>query len=123
MAWCVILRPLTVVGRISTARTQRGSVMPDGVTRLSQASCDTAGMVNSSDLMIRSGSFWPNTAAKFHPWPSGHTFGAGMSFGLPCGAPASTHFRIVSICLSSSERSFLKLCTPTLLSMFHGGIW
>ena len=38
-----------------------------------------------------------------------------MSFGLPCGAPASTHFRMVSICLSLSERSFLKLCTPTRL--------
>ena len=31
----------SVSGRISIARTQRGSVMPDGVTRLSQASCET----------------------------------------------------------------------------------
>ena len=49
------------------ARTQRGSVMPDGVTRLSQTSCDTLGIVKSYDLMIRSGSFWPNGAAKFQP--------------------------------------------------------
>ena len=31
----------------SIARTQRGSVMPVGCTRLSHASCDTAGIVNS----------------------------------------------------------------------------
>ena len=67
MAWWVILRPLTVVGRISMARTQRGSVMPEGVTRLSHASCDCAGMVKACDLTIRSGSFWPNSGAKFQP--------------------------------------------------------
>ena len=84
-----------VSGRISIARTQRGSVMPDGVTRLSHTSCDTLGIVKSYDLMIRSGSFWPNCAAKFQPWPSGQSFSAGMSFGSPCGAPASTQ-RVIS---------------------------
>ena len=58
----MILRPFIVSGRISIARTQRGSVMPDGVMRLSHASCDTAGIVKSYDLMIRSGSFCPNAA-------------------------------------------------------------
>ena len=38
MAWCVILRPLTVPGRISMARTQRGSVRPDSTTGFHQVS-------------------------------------------------------------------------------------
>ncbi|OLE79114.1 MAG: hypothetical protein AUF76_17540 [Acidobacteria bacterium 13_1_20CM_2_65_9] len=63
----MILRPFIVSGRISIARTHRGSVIPDGVTRLSQMSCETAGIVKSYDLMIRSGSFCPNAAAKFQP--------------------------------------------------------
>ena len=64
------MRDLAALDRrrpISIARTQRGSVRPDGVTRLSQASCDSAGIVNGCDLMIMSGSFCPNSAAKFQP--------------------------------------------------------
>ena len=45
-----------------------------------------------------------------------------MSFGSPCGAPASTHFTIVSSCSSVSERSFLNFWMPTLRSICHGGI-
>src|SRR5262245_5677870 len=112
------------MGRISIARTHRGSVMPEGVTRLSHASCDCAGIVKGYDLMIMSGSFCPNMAAKFHPWSSGQDFGAGIAFGSPCGAPASTHLTIVSISLSEIERSFLNFWTPTVLSMSHGGmVW
>jgi hypothetical protein len=50
-------------------------------------------------------------------------FGAGMSFGLPCGAPWSTQFTIVSICWSVSDMSFLNFWTPTPWSICHGGIW
>src|SRR5262247_1526254 len=45
-----------------------------------------------------------------------------MSAGLPSGAPASTHLTIVSTSRSLSDRSLLKCCTPTFLSMNHGGI-
>src|SRR2546422_11449751 len=38
-------------------------------------------------------------------------------------APASTHFKMVSICASDSERSFLNFWMPTVLSICHGGIW
>src|SRR6185436_14248428 len=57
------------------------------------------------------------------PDSSFQTFGAGMSFGSPFGAPAATHARIVSICSSLSDRSFLNFWMPTVLSMCHGGIW
>src|SRR6185295_1486018 len=122
IAWCVILRPLIVSGRISIARTQRGSVIPDGVMRLSQTSCETAGIVKSYDLMMRSGSFWPNCAAKFQPWPSGHCLATGMSFGSPCGAPASTQRTMVATWSSVSDRSFLNFWMPTVRSICHGGI-
>src|SRR2546422_1679242 len=63
--WCVTLRPFTVAGWISMARTQRGSVTPVGTTGLYHASSATAGTVQSGDLMTRSGGP-PNTSAKFH---------------------------------------------------------
>src|SRR5262245_35639360 len=46
-----------------------------------------------------------------------------MSLGSPFGAPASTHFTMVSICPSVSERSFLYFWIPTDLSRCQGGIW
>src|SRR3954464_2587141 len=46
-----------------------------------------------------------------------------MSFGSPCGAPASTHLTMVSSCSSLSERSFLNFWMPTVRSICHGGIW
>jgi hypothetical protein len=46
----------------------------------------------------------------------------GISFGSPFGAPASTHFTIVSISLSLSERSFSNSWMPIVLSMCQGGI-
>ena len=45
-----------------------------------------------------------------------------MSCTSPCGAPASIHFTTVANCSSLSERSLRNFCTPTDLSMLHGGI-
>ena len=53
---------------------------------------------------------------------SSNSRGFGMSAALPIGAPASTHFAIVSISSSRSDGSFLKLWMPTCGSMPHGGI-
>src|SRR6185436_2366983 len=47
---------------------------------------------------------------------------AGMSLGLPCGAPASAHFEIVAISSSVSDGSFLYFWMPMVLSRNHGGI-
>src|SRR5436190_19038051 len=95
-----------VDGRISMPRTQRGSLRPVGTVGLHQTSCPTAGIVYGGDLMIKSGG--PNFAASCHLLSSGHCFGDGMSFGSPFGAPVSTHRRIVAICSSVSDRSFLN---------------
>ena len=73
-------------------------------------------------MLDMSGSFWPNIFAKFQPCSLGHTFAGGASFGSPFGAPASTHFTMVSISLSESERSFSNSVMPTVLSMCQGGI-
>src|SRR6185369_6965093 len=98
------------------------SVMPVATTGFHQVSLAPAFWVHAVDRMIMSGSVWPYIFAKFQPCSLGHCFAAGMSFGSPFGAPASTHFRIVSICLSDSERSFSNSVMPTVLSMCHGGI-
>src|SRR5476651_511956 len=45
-----------------------------------------------------------------------------MSFGSPCGAPASTHRVMSSTWSSVSERSFLNFWIPTVRSICHGGI-
>ena len=45
MAWCVIRRPSVEPGRISMARTQRGSVSPVSATGFHQASFASAGIV------------------------------------------------------------------------------
>src|SRR6185295_5754891 len=60
--------------------------------------------------------------AAFHSLSVTCGLGGGMSFGSPCGDPASTHRTIVSTCSSLSDMSFLNFCTPTLRSMCHGGI-
>src|SRR5687767_7749460 len=57
-----------------------------------------------------------------HVSASANWRGGGMSAGFPCGAPASTHFMMVEMSASVSERSLLKCCTPMFLSMNHGGI-
>src|SRR5215475_13799245 len=113
-------RPLIVAGRISIARTQRGSVRPVATDGRHHASCAWAGIVYSGALITRSGC--PYLDAKFHLASSLHVFGAGMSFGSPCGEPADTHAMIVSICSSLSERSFLNFWMPIVLSMCQGGI-
>ncbi len=114
-------RPFFVAGRISIARTQRGSVTPVSTIGLYHASCACAGMCHAGDLMTRSG--WPKVPANSHESPLGHFIGGGISFRLPAGAPASTHSRIVSICASDSDASFSKCWMPTVLSRCHGGIW
>ncbi len=48
--------------------------------------------------------------------------GAGMSAGLPAGAPWSTHLVMIAISASVSEGSSLNLVMPTWRSMYHGGI-
>ena len=121
MAWWTILRPFRLPGRISMARTQRGSSRSIGVTRLSHASCDTAGIVNESDFTTRSGSL-PSTFEKFQVCSVGHLMASGMCFGSPCGAPASTHFTMVSSSWFVSESSFLNLVMPTVRSIWNGGI-
>ena len=103
------------------ARTQRGSVRPVSVTGFHQASFASAGMVYGSDLTTRSGGP-PNRSAKYHFDASGHSTGAGMSSGLPRGAPPSTHRTIVSSSASVSDLSFLKSVIPTVRSMCQGGI-
>src|SRR5262245_26720050 len=103
------------------ARTHLGSVMPVGEIGRHQASWATAGIVYGADLITRSG--WPYLAAKAHLLSSGHCFGDGMSFGSPLGAPAATQRRIVDICSSLNERSFLNFWMPMVLSICHGGIW
>src|SRR6516162_129809 len=107
-------------GRISIARTQRGSVRPVGTDGRHHASCATAGIVYSGDLMIRSGG--PYLAASVQPVSSFQTLGFGISFGSPFGAPAATHAMMVSICSSLKDRSFLNCWMPMVLSMCHGGI-
>src|SRR5829696_3393202 len=99
-------RPLTVLGRISRARTHRGSVRLVSTTGFHHASLAPAFCVHGIDLMIMSGSLLPNVLSKFQPCSLGHTFAGGMSFGSPFGAPASTHLVISSISVSDSDRSF-----------------
>src|SRR5207247_3596846 len=88
-AWLVTLRPFTLAGRISIARTHRGSVSPVSTTGLYHWSSATVGTVQSGDLMIKSGG--PYRLAKFHLDSSGHCLGGGISFASPFGAPESTH--------------------------------
>src|SRR5204862_7527409 len=95
-AWCVILRPLTVDGRISMPRTQRGSVRPVGTVGLHHTSCATAGIVYGGDLMIRSGG--PYLSASCHLLSSGHCLGGGMSLGSSYGAPAPNNRCYVAFC-------------------------
>src|SRR5262245_58364870 len=45
-----------------------------------------------------------------------------MSAGFPRSAPPSTQREIVAISSSLSEGSLLNLRTPTVRSMYHGGI-
>ena len=80
-----------VAGRISIARTQRGSVRPVCDDRRHHVSCAPGLLRPRRGLDDEIGLFWPNWSAKFQPWSSGHFTAAGMSFGSPFGAPASIH--------------------------------
>src|SRR5215469_14127276 len=79
-------------------------------------------MVNSDDLMTRSGRRKPSRT-PFHSLSVMSGLGGGISFGLPSGAPSSTQRTMEVICTSLSDMSFLNFCTPTLGSMCQGGIW
>ena len=57
-----------------------------------------------------------------HSFASAHSFGGGMSAGLPRGAPASAQAPMVAISSSVSEMSSLKYWTPIFFSMNQGGI-
>ena len=63
----------------------------------------------TSGSMVQAPNSWNSTAA-------------GASSGLPRGAPFCTQLLTVRISSSLSDLSSLKLCTPTLGSMCHGGI-
>src|SRR3954451_2246332 len=117
----MILRDFRFVGRISTIFTQRGSF--NGMSDIGryQTSWCSAGIVYSEDLTVRSGGPKPSRS-PFQPLSVTSGGGVGMSFGSPCGAPASTHRTMVSTCSSLSDMSFLKCWTPTVRSMCHGGI-
>src|SRR5689334_23012054 len=118
----MILRDLRFVGRISTSFTQRDSVSGMSDIGRYQTSWCCAGIVYSDDFTTRSGGPKPSRTA-FHSLSVTSGLAGGRSFGSPCGAPASTQRTIVSICSSLSDMSFLNFCTPTVLSMCHGGIW
>ena len=63
-----------------------------------------------------------NCSAKFHLDSSGQSTAAGMSSGLPRGAPPPTQRTMVSSCSSVRDRLYLKSWMPTVLSMCQGGI-
>ena len=71
-----------------------------------------AGTRNSGPRTIRSGLICQPSGAQ--------SIGAGASLASPCGAPASTHFVIVSICVCESDRSLAHV--PCAGSANHGGI-
>ena len=110
-----------LVGRISTIFTQRGSVSGMSVIGRYHTSWPTAGIVYSDDLTTRSGAPKPSVT-PCHSLFVTSALAGGMSFGSPCGAPASTQRTMVSICESLSDMSFLNVVTPTDGSICQGGI-
>src|SRR5215213_7443144 len=94
----------------------RSSSMGMSVRRSPNRSGPAAGTLYFGKLMTRSGS--PICHACVF-WNSGI---AGMSAGLPRGAPASTQAAILAICSSLSDGSSLKSWMPMVLSTCHGGI-
>ena len=113
-------RPSRPEGLVSTARIQRGSVSGTSTIGRKNVSCATAGIVNGSERMTRSGG--PSSASSRNRSPSGHSRGGGRSAGSPGGAPASTQRTMVSISASLSEASLRNCWMPTVLSRNHGGI-
>src|SRR5262249_22262496 len=57
-----------------------------------------------------------------HRPESSHVRGAGMSAGLPRGAPESAHLAIVAISRSLSDGSLWNFWMPMFLSTYHGGM-
>ena len=107
----------SVTSLISTEATYRSSVSPVGVIPIDpHQSGATAGTSTLGEEMINSG------LPSRHAFASVNVSGAGMSAGLPRGAPPSTHLAIFAISSAPSDVSSLKCWMPTVLSMYHGGI-
>ncbi len=108
------MRAFRLVGRISTILTQRGSVIGMlSVIGRYHTSWPDAGILYSELRITRSGGPKPS-CTPFHSLSAAIFFAGGRSFASPCGAPASTHATMVSICFCDSDMSFLNFCTPTL---------
>src|SRR5204863_6019940 len=104
------------MGRVSMAVTYMSSLNPGSTTTSTNSSGPRAlSMYGFGILTTTVG--WMCHASRSPNWRGG-----GMSAGLPCGAPWSTHLTIVSISSSESDGSFLYFWMPTCLSMNHGGI-
>ncbi len=114
----MILRPARVAGRISTARTQRGSVTGIGVSGLNQTSWPLAGMVYGSDLRMKSG--LPNCFSSCQPSSFGHCLGGGMSFGSPSGAPASTQRAMIGDLIVGERHVVLEMLNSDRLVQMPG---
>jgi hypothetical protein len=72
--------------------------------------------VSSVVLTIKSGS----PIAHFVASPQ--TRGGGMSAGLPCGAPLSTHLATLAISAALSDGSSRNFWMPMFFSTYQGGI-
>src|SRR5262245_23197015 len=110
--WCVTDSSL---GLISSDVTHVSLVKPLGTVTVTHSITffgGRAGTLKSGSRTIRSGEVCQPSAA--------HAFGLGASVGFPCGAPASTHLEMVSICVCVKDRSFAN--GPVCGSANHGGI-
>src|SRR6185503_6835927 len=110
--WCVTASSL---GLISTDVIHVSFVKPLGMFITIHSMTFLSGLAatrNSGPRTIRSGLICQPSGA--------HSIGAGASLASPCGAPASTHFAIVSICVCDSDRSFAHV--PCAGSANQGGI-
>ena len=105
-----------LIGRVSIADTKKSFVKPGSMVTSTKSSAPLAFRRYGFGIFtIRSGLM---CQVSLTPKSSGF----GMSAGLPCGAPASTHFEIVWISWSESDGSLLNFWMPTCLSMNQGGI-
>ena len=110
--WCVTASSL---GFTSTDVIHVSFVKPLGMLTVVHSMTffsGRAGTRNSGPRTIRSGLICQPSGA--------HSIAGGASFASPCGAPASTHFVMVSICACDSERSLAQV--PCAGSANHGGI-
>jgi hypothetical protein len=103
------------LGLISTDVTHVSFVKPLGIVITTHSMTFFSGLAatrNSGPRTTRSGLICQPSGA--------HSSGAGASRTSPCGAPASTHCTMVSICVCDSVRSLAQV--PCAGSANHGGI-